>query len=227
MPGSLDSAARLRVLVSRWTGDSAERRLDHAHRVVGGKVEGAVDGGTHQGAHRQARDGGDVLLRQRQVSSSQVGEALCSRREGELLVGMVRSRWDDDADIRLTLPQPQTMNECGRLVAQAARGLDLKAGGRATSQTETRAGLPTGRVLSADIPIDTTKEPDGVAHGGRWAGGRHNGRQLRRFGIGLHVASVMGERMRWLLQCRSPVDAAGNGQHCGHGVTASCRLPGS
>ena len=119
------------------------------------------------------------------------------------------------------------MNECGRLVAQAARGRDLKAGGRATSQTETRAGLPTGQVLSADIPIDTTKEPDGVAHGGRRAGGRDNGRQLRRFGIGLHVASVMGERMRWLLQWRSPVDAAGNGQHCGHGVTASCWLPGS
>ena len=30
-------------------------------------------------------------------------------------------------------------------------------------------------LLRADIPIDTTKEPDGVAHGGRWAGGRDNG----------------------------------------------------
>ena len=119
------------------------------------------------------------------------------------------------------------MNECGRLVAQAACGRDLKAGGRATSQTETRAGLLTGQVLSADIPIDTTKEPDGVAHGGRRADERDDGRQLRRFGIELHVASVMGERMKWLLQCRGPVDAAGNGQYCGHGVTASCWLPGS
>lgn len=30
-----------------------------------------------------------------------------------------------------------------------------------------------------------------MMHSGRWAGGRDNGRQLRRFGIGLHVASVM------------------------------------
>ena len=227
MPGSLDSAARLGVLVSRWTGDSAERRLDHAHRVVGGKVEGAVNRGPSQGAHRQTRDGGDVLLRQRQVSSPQVREALCSRREGELLVGMVRSRWYDDADIRLTLPQPQTMNECGRLVAQTACRLDLQTGSGAASQTETLVSLPSRYVQCTNVRVDTTKDPHGTMHGGRWAGGRHNGRQLRRFGIGLHVASVMGGRMRWLLQCRSPVDAAGNGQHCGHGVTASCRLSGS
>ena len=91
MPGSLDSAARLGVLVSRWTGDSAERRLDHAHRVVGGKVEGAVNRGPSQGAHRQARDGGDVLPRQRQVSSAQGCRAPRSCREGKLLVRMVRT----------------------------------------------------------------------------------------------------------------------------------------
>ena len=227
MPGSLDSAARLGVLVSRWTGDSAERRLDHAHRVVGGKVEGAVNRGPSQGAHRQARDGGDVLPRQRQVSSAQGCRAPRSCREGELLVRMVRTRGDDDADIRFTIPQPQTVKKCGGLVAQAASGLDLQTGGGAAGQAEALVGLPTGEVLCADVRVDAAKDPHGTTHGGRWAGGRHNGRQLRRFGIGLHAASVICGQMRWPPQHRSPVDAAGNGQHCGHGVTASCWLPGS
>ena len=176
---------------------------------MGGKVEGAVDRGPPQGAYRQARDGGDVLLRHAQASSAQVHRTLRARREGKLLVGMAWPRGDDDADIRLTFPQPQTVNKSRGLVAQAACGLDLKAGGRAASQTEALAGLLTGQVLRADIPIDTTKEPDGVAHGGRWAGGRDNGWKLRRFGIGLHAASVTGGRMRWPPQHRGPVDAAG------------------
>ena len=83
---------------------------------------------------------------------------------------MAWPRGDDDADIWLTLPQPQTVNKSRGLVAQAACGLDLKAGGRAASQAEALAGLPTGQVLRAHIAIDTTTEPDGVAYGGRWAG---------------------------------------------------------
>jgi len=56
---------------------------------------------------------------------------------------MVRSRWDDDADIRLALPQPQAVNECGRLVTQTARGLDLQTDSGTASQTEVLVSLPS------------------------------------------------------------------------------------
>lgn len=88
---------------------------------------------------------------------------------------MVWTRGDDDADIWFTIPQPQTVEKCGGLVAQAASGLDLQAGGGAAGQAEALVGLPTGEVLCADVRVDAAKDPHGVAHGGRWAGGRDNG----------------------------------------------------
>ena len=78
-------------------------------------------------------------------------------------------------------------------MAQAARGLDPLTGGGAASQTEALVGLPLREVLCPDVRVDATKNPHGVAHGGRWAGGRDNGRQLRWLGIGLHMARVVGD----------------------------------